>query len=162
MDFEALPVIFFRWLHVMTAAVAIGGVVFIRLILPVGLKQLDPESARSVLLKCRRVFKMVIHTAILFLLVSGSYNGWRNWAAYKNAVPLSHAFFGIHVLLGLIVFTIALFVLAGREPPRSHKKLMLVNIVLLVLVVAAASTLKWVREHPKLNTSPTLLVLPGH
>ena len=56
-------------------------------------------------------------------------------------------FFGLHVLLAIAVFTISLILLAGKEPPLTHKKWMTVNLVLLMFVVAAASTLKWVRDH---------------
>ena len=158
MNAQALLIIFFRWLHVITAMVAFGGLVFIRLILPVGLKVLEPELAMTVLLRCRRVFKIVIHSSILLFLISGTYNAMTNWGAYKNSVPLSHAFIGVHVLLALVVFGIALFVLAGKQPPKNHRKLMLINIVLLLLAVAAASTLKWVREHPTKSSTPAIVM----
>jgi uncharacterized membrane protein len=136
-----------RWLHIIPACLAIGGAVFIRFILPVGLGILEPEQQKAVYLRCRRVFKMLIHTSILLLLLSGTYNAIANWPKYKLAVPTSHMFFGLHVLLGLAVFTISLILLAGKEPPQMHKKWMAVNVVLMMLVVAAGSTLKWVRDH---------------
>jgi heme A synthase len=118
-----------------------------RLVLPVGLAVLDdPQQRQRVFLRCRRVFKMVIHTCILLLLISGSYNAWRNWGAYHEAIPLSHAFFGLHVILALLVFGISIAVLMGHEPPASHRSLMAVNLILLALVVAAGSSLKWVRD----------------
>jgi heme A synthase len=69
---------------------------------------------------------------------------------------LGHGLFGVHLLLALIVFGIALWLLAGKEPPANHKKWMAVNLVLMLLAVAAASTLKYVREHagtPAMTTS---------
>jgi uncharacterized membrane protein len=144
----AFLTVLFRWLHIIPACLTIGGAVFMRLILPVGLAVLDdPQQRQAVFLRCRRVFKMVIHTCILLLLVSGSYNAWRNWGAYHEAIPMSHAFFGLHVILALVVFGISIAVLMGKEPPASHQKLMALNLILLALVVAAGSTLKWVRDN---------------
>ena len=139
--------VLFRWLHVIPACLVIGGVFFMRFILPAGLALLPPEQQKPVFLKCRRIFKFVVHPSILLFLISGTYNAMANWAAYGNAKPLSHAFFGLHVLLAAAVFTIALVMLAGKEPPKPHKQWMTVNFVLLLLVVAAAGALKWVRDH---------------
>jgi uncharacterized membrane protein len=141
-----------RWFHVIAACVAIGGAVFIRFILPAGLKLLESEQQKAVYLRCRRVFKMMVHTCILLLLLSGTYNAIANWQKYKLVMPTSHMFFGLHVLLGLAVFTISLILLAGKEPPPMHKKWMAVNVVLMMLVVAAASSLKWVRDHAPVVT----------
>ncbi len=152
--------ILFRWLHIIPACLSIGGVFFMRIILPVGLTVLPPDQQKAVFLRCRRVFKFVIHPSILLFLISGTYNAMANWNAYHRAVPASHAFFGLHVLLAVIVFTIALILLAGKEPPVMHKKWMTVNLALLMFVVAAGSTLKWVRDHtppaPVATTQPVL------
>jgi uncharacterized membrane protein len=143
-------IILFRFLHVATACVAVGGVFFIRVVFPVGLKSLDSESSRTVLLRTRRVFKMVVHTCILLLLISGTYNAILNWSGYTQAGPgVGHGLFGLHLLLALIVFGLALWMLAGAEPPADHQKWMAVNVVLVFLTIAAASTLKYVREHAK-------------
>jgi uncharacterized membrane protein len=154
-------IIFFRWLHVATACVALGGVFFMRVVFPIGLKTLGAESAHKMLLRTRRAFKMVIHPCILFLLVSGTYNAVLNWHAYTAAGPgLGQGLFGVHLLLALIVFGIALWLLAGAEPRPNHKKWLGVNLVLMLLAVAAASTLKYVREHPSIPRTPDTVVMP--
>ena len=143
-------VILFRFLHVATACVAVGGVFFIRVVFPVGLKSLDSESSRTMLLRTRRVFKMVMHTCILLLLISGTYNAVLYWPGYTQAGPgIGHGLYGLHLLLALIVFGVALWMLVGAEPPADHQKWMAINVVLVFLTVAAASTLKYVREHAK-------------
>jgi uncharacterized membrane protein len=150
MDPHALLVILSRFLHIAAACVAVGGVFFIRIVFPVGLKSLDSEPARATFLAVRRVFKMVVHTCILLLLISGIYNAIQNWHGYTQAGPgVGHGLFGLHLLLALSVFTIALWLLAGAEPPANHKRWMGINVVLVFLTIAAASTLKYVREHAK-------------
>ena len=156
-----LLIIFFRWLHVATACVAVGGVFFMRVVFPIGLKTLDGEPAHAMFLRTRRAFKMVIHPCILFLLISGTYNAVLNWHAYTTMGPgLGHGLFGIHLLLALIIFCIALWLLAGAEPPVNHKKWLGVNLILMFLAIAAASTLKYFRDHPPQPSTPYPVVMP--
>jgi uncharacterized membrane protein len=138
--------IFFRWLHIVTACVALGGVFFMVVVLPIGLRSLDAVVRDEVRLRFRRVFKIVIHACILFFLISGLYNAIINWPAYKAGVPLTHALLGAHILLALIVFAVALVLLAGKLPRRGARGWMAINLILLLTTVAAASSLKWARE----------------
>jgi uncharacterized membrane protein len=138
--------ILFRWAHVFAACLAIGGAFFIRLVLPAAICPLDPENRHGVFLRARRGFKMIVHPVVLVLLLSGGYNAWRNWPWYTQDPPLLHGLFGTHLLLGLVVITISLVLLAGREPIRSHRTLMKVNLLLMALTILAASVLKWGRD----------------
>jgi uncharacterized membrane protein len=142
-----IDVISSRWVHVISACLVVGGVFFIRFILPKGLALLDETQAQSVLLAVRRRFKMLVHTVILLLLLSGIYNTYLAWDKYNLDKAVLHALWGTHVLLAALVFTISLYVLAGPQPPKTHRKLMAINFVLLLCVVAAASSLKWARER---------------
>ena len=151
MHLTALLGIFFRWLHVSTAAVAIGGVFFMRVVVPIGLSGLDPDSRHKVMLRLRRGLKMVIHPCILLFLISGIYNVCIGWYRYSvpGVRPLGQALIGTHMLLAVIVFTISLILLAGAEPKPWAKTGMTLNLILLFLTIGAASAVKWVREHPK-------------
>jgi uncharacterized membrane protein len=144
---HALLVIFFRWLHVASATIAIGGVFFMRILVPIGLVQLEPNQREAVFLKLRRVFKMAIHSCILFLLISGIYNSMGNWAAYQQVPAASQPLWGTHVLLAAIIFAIALYVTAGAKPPKIHAKLMIVNLILMAITLAVAAGLKYVRDN---------------
>jgi uncharacterized membrane protein len=169
---HALEIIFFRWLHIFAACLAVGGAFFMRLFVPIGLKSLDPETRQTVFLKLRRAFKMLIHTCILLLLVSGIYNTVGNWPAY-NQIPLrAHPLWGVHVLLGLTVMGIALYVLAGKAPPKSHARWMLLNLLLMAAALGAAAALKYVRDNRRppappppaqvtLNTNSTSTAAPS-
>jgi uncharacterized membrane protein len=144
-------VILSRWLHVVAACLVIGGVFFTRLVLPQGLSILEPDLQTAVLLRTRRAFKMVIHSSILLLLLTGTFNGYLALPTYNLNPPLLHSLLGLHVLLGLIAFALVLYVLAGKRPPPSHRMIVAVNLAVLLLAVAAASTLKWAREKTVLN-----------
>lgn len=146
--------VFFRWLHVIAACLAIGGAFFLRIIVPFGLSTLDPEHREGAFLRMRRGFKFVVHGSVLALIVSGVYNTLKNWEAYKIKLPgqpvpkaVVHGLFGSHLLLGVAIFAISIVLLAKREPPRSHRTWMKVNIALMLLTVAVASALKWSRDQ---------------
>jgi uncharacterized membrane protein len=139
--------IFSRWIHVVCACVAIGGFVFFRFAAPAGLRLVGEEQREPAMLAMRRVFKMLIHTVILFLLLSGIYNSYLAWDKYDLDKAVLHALWGVHVLLALLAITLSLYVLAGRQPPRAHLKWMAINVVILLLAVGAASSLKLARER---------------
>ena len=142
----AIVDILFRWLHVVSAVLAVGGAFFLLVALPRGIGPLDSEQREAVFLRCRRAFKFVVHPSILGLLVSGVYNTYRNWDWYLVNPKLMHAFFGVHLLLALVVISISLWLLAGREPKRGHRTWLKANVFLMLLTIAAASSLKWARD----------------
>lgn len=151
--------IFFRWLHVVTACVVFGSAFFMRILLPIGLRGLDPEVREATFLRLRGAFKMVVHSGIALFLISGIYNTLRNWHTYNQWPGVTHGLFGLHLLLALTIFTISLILLAGSKPIQGHARWMKINIILLFLAVAVASTLKWAREyahdHPRMNHAAT-------
>ena len=140
-------IILSRWLHVMSAILVIGGTFFMRVILPLGLAQADPASREAVFLRCRRVFKMLVHTCILFLILSGVFNTMRAWNDYRLNRPLMHGLWGPHVILGATAMVIALILLAPKQPPKWHKTGAAINLVILFMAVALASTLKYVHDQ---------------
>jgi uncharacterized membrane protein len=150
-----------RYLHVVAACLAVGGAFFIRVILPIGMRDLDPENRDRVFLRSRRGFKMLFHPAMLAFIVSGVYNAWKNWPQYKVNHALLHGLFGTHLLLALAIFTISIVLLKGVEPPRKHRGWMKVNVALMLLTILVASTLKWAREHEnRRGTTTTLTTAP--
>jgi uncharacterized membrane protein len=138
--------ILMRYLHVVAACLAVGGAFFIRFLLPVGPRDLDAETKEHVLLRSRRVFKMVVHSSILAFLVSGTYNAIKLFPQYRANRPLLHGLWGSHLILALAIFTISIILLRGVEPPRNHRRWMKINIVLMLITILVASSLKWARE----------------
>jgi uncharacterized membrane protein len=154
MHTHAILVIFFRWLHVTTACLVIGGTFLIRMLVPRALSVLPEEQRTQVFLRLRRGFKRLIHTSILFLVVSGICNSVWNWPAYHRIPGLAQPFWGTHVLLALGVFAILLKVLAGREAAPKQRGWMTINLILMAMLLAAAAGLKYVRDnHPRNSTN---------
>lgn len=134
-----------RYLHIMSAVLAVGGAFFLLVLLPGGLRLVDEPRRDEVLLKIRRAYKLTVHPCILGLLVSGVYNTVRLWPAYKLNTARHHSLWGPHLLLGLAVMGISLWLLAGSSLRTNHRKWLKVNIALMFVVVLLSSTLRWVR-----------------
>jgi uncharacterized membrane protein len=141
-------VIAVRYIHIVTACILFGGAFFYRVLLPIGIRGLDPQTQQAVLIGSRRPFKMVVHTAFLLLLLTGIYTAVLYWPIYTLWPAVMHGLFGLHLLLGLGALVLLMIVTAGAEPLRSYKSIAKVALVLLFLAVLASSTLKWEREHP--------------
>jgi hypothetical protein len=127
-----------------------------RLILPHALGRLDETQRADVLLHLRRRFKYVVHTAILLFIVTGAFNAIVAWPHYRAGLPLTHALFGVHLLLGLAIFVVSIMLMRGVEPPQNMRALLATNLLLLLLTIAAASSLKYVRDNlPRPDAAPT-------
>ena len=104
-------------------------------------------NSRLVAPQNRRKFKVIVHAAVTLLILTGAFNSWRSWGDYKLERGIMHALWGMHVLFGLIVIGLSISLLAKPEPPANHRKLLTVNVVLMLILVALASTLKVVRDR---------------
>jgi uncharacterized membrane protein len=149
-----LPVdIFSRWLHVSVAAILTGGVFFFAVLLPAAARGLELTERDALLLRARRALKMTVHSAILLLLLTGAYNAVRNWHTYNQFPGITHGLFGIHLLLALAVMVVLLVQLAGQVPRPAQLSALRWAVALLLLAIAAASTLKsareWAHDHPR-------------
>jgi uncharacterized membrane protein len=158
-------VIFLRWVHLVAACLMVGGIFFLRFIFPAASRGVDAGVGDLAVLRVRRGFKMVVHSCILLLLISGTYNAVRYWPAYTAmGAGLGHSLFGLHLLLGLVVFGIALWLLMGAEPPESYRKWAAVTVALLLLTILVASTLKYFREQSTAtrlpNPAPVSVTVP--
>lgn len=109
MSNELIPVLIMRWIHVGTAVVVAGGVVFYCLVFnPVARKVLSQEERDKLWEPLMRRWKMFIHPPIILFLVSGFYNYMFVTARLHEGQGLYHALFGMKFLLALGVFALAI------------------------------------------------------
>ncbi len=132
-----------RWVHVISACVLIGSLFFHAVILPGG--GLESAEWETALRRWRRGLKMTVHVTLLLFLVTGVYNTLANWPIYTRYPGFMHGLFGLHLLLGLIALTLLMVMLAGREAKATRAGWARGALILLMLGVAAASTLKSAR-----------------
>lgn len=141
-----IPVIVSRWLHLAAVITAIGGTVFLRMVLhPSAASSLAPETHDALRAAVVRRWARVVHVCILFIILSGIYNAIVMFPKHSGQ-PLYHALFGVKVLLALVLFFIAIAV-TGRNPAfaviRARGPMwMAVNIALAAVIVLISNILK--------------------
>jgi len=145
---NSVLIVILRWLHIIPAAIAIGGSIFMRFVLPAAIRPLPQEQGQEVFLRARRVFKIMVHASILFLILSGVINSIRFYPQYVQHRPVAIGLWHTHMFLAVIVFVISFWSLAGKQPPASHRAVGMVSVILLLLLVAVSSTLQYVRQTP--------------
>ncbi|GMU24508.1 MAG: hypothetical protein AMXMBFR13_45820 [Phycisphaerae bacterium] len=145
-----VPVILSRWLHLAAVIVAIGGTVFIRFVLHpssrAALSQDTHAALRQVLI---RRWARFVHTCILFIILSGTYNAIVQFPLHKpveGEPPLYHILFGIKLLLALALFFIAIAVtgrsLAFEGMRRQMPRWLAVNAAIAAVIVLISNVLK--------------------
>ncbi len=136
-----------RWVHVLSAVIAIGGAVFMRFVLmPAAREALSDDQLTALREKVMGRWRKVVMVVIVLLLVSGFLNFmWVGVPKAKEVGASYHAIFGIKFLLALGVFFLA-SVLAGRseatEKFRANApKWLAVTVALGVVVILLAGIL---------------------
>ncbi len=104
-----------RWIHIFSVIVAVGGTFFLRVVLhPTAKANIPPEVGSQFSPALIRRWARVVHTCILLIILSGTYNSIIQFPLHKGQ-PLYHAIWGVKVLLALGLFFIAIAV-TGRSP----------------------------------------------
>ena len=147
MEFD-YPGILFRWLHILAAIVAIGGMAFCRLALMPALKTLESDQRKQIHEAIRARWSKVVAGSIGLLLVSGGYNIWATIKAdyYKGLPDYYIHVFAVKFVLAFGIFFIA-SALSGRgkatEKIRQNGGFWLtVNLVLALILVCLSGVLR--------------------
>jgi hypothetical protein len=136
-----------RWIHIFSVVTAVGAVVFMRLVLIPSLATL-PEEARSLLQKSLAVrLRILIHSAIGGILVSGLYNTHLLW---KTSISPYVYVYALKVGLALIIFWVGIS-LTSSSPKQAtfqanRKKWLTVNLALASLVIALSAYLRTLHQ----------------
>ena len=144
-----LPLVM-RWLHILAAITAVGGSLFMWLVLiPSAGRALDDAAHTHLRQEIRARWQRIVHTCILLFLVSGFYNYFAVTRHLHDGQALYHALFGVKFLLALGVFALALLLTSSRSATasiRARNRLWLG--VLLVLAVAVVLMSGYMRAMP--------------
>ena len=105
-----------RWIHVLSAVIAVGGMLFMRFVLmPSARETLTDEQLSALRESVIGRWRKVVLVVIVLLLVSGSVNFlWVGMPKAKEVGPSYHSLFGVKFLLALGVFFLTA-VLTGRS-----------------------------------------------
>jgi uncharacterized membrane protein len=99
-----------RWLHIISAVFAVGGILFYYFIyMAVSTKALSEDVASSLRSALMKRWKPFLHPTIIIFLVTGFYTYMMVGHPMHDEQPLYHALFGVKFLLAIVVF--ALFII---------------------------------------------------
>jgi len=137
--------VLFRWIHIGTAIVILGGSVFLRFVLRPAAAHMPEAEHHQLKTEVLDRWKRFVHAGIGLFLLSGFYNYIRAMPLHKGD-GLYHALIGTKILLALAVFVLASG-LVGRsalfEPLRKHSpRWLLVTILLSVVIVGISGYVK--------------------
>jgi uncharacterized membrane protein len=140
--------VFFRWMHIGTAIVVLGGSVFMRFVLMPAAAALPDEEHTALRQRVMGRWKKFVMIGIALFLISGFYNYLVVARPKHEGDKLYHPLIGTKILLAFAVFFLA-SALTGRSAAfegirRNNKKWLLVTIVLAAIVVAISGVLKFV------------------
>ena len=147
-----------RWIHVGTAVVLVGGLVFLRFVLGPAAAQLPDEAHAKLKELVSARWKKFIHGGIALFLLSGFYNYLVIQAPLHKGDKLYHALMGTKILLALAVFYLS-SALIGRSKAfagmRTNPKLWQGIIIVLAAVIIGISGFVKVALKP---TTPAVVV----
>ena len=98
--------IIMRWLHLASVITVVGTVVFLRLIIKPAIGNFSEEKRLSVLNSLQYRLKILLHSAIAGILISGLYNTHLIW---KTTESTYHNMLLFKILLALIVIILAIY-----------------------------------------------------
>lgn len=129
-----------RYLHIVSAVVAVGSLCFIPFVLKPALRLVEDNLRQTIETVITNRFHTLLWICIVGLTVSGAYNWWLNAPLYRAVGPLGNSLLGTKVLLALIMFA----VVAGRTAGllKNVKLWQMVNIHLAAAVILLGSILR--------------------
>lgn len=136
----------FRWIHVGTAIVVLGGSVFMRFVLMPAAKELPDAEHDALRGRVMGRWKKFVMIGIALFLISGLYNyivvSIPRHKGDKDADKFYHMLLGIKMLLAFGVFFLA-SALTGRakafEGIRANNKFWLLLLIVLAFTIVAIS-----------------------
>jgi uncharacterized membrane protein len=113
--FDLTPLtVLMRWLHLASAAILVGGMVFARLAMTRSLGSLSPETRDEVAGRAAVAYRPLAIAAVICLVLSGTYQFYSS-----SGHSLRHnILFGLKMALVLHVFSAAILIVQPRNPRR--------------------------------------------
>ena len=131
-----------RYVHIVSAMAAVGGLMFFLICLTPAVRLLDDGFSESWMKVIRRRFVKMLWISIVGLLVSGVYNWMLSAGTYKAMGGIGNALIGMKALLALILFVVVWVGSVGLLKPRVCY---MINIHLAAVVILLAVVLRHAR-----------------
>jgi uncharacterized membrane protein len=122
-----------RWLHITSAVVVVGGVLYARFVIAPALATLAAQEQDTLGAAMAARYRSLLYLAVVLLAGTGLYNTIMN----MGRGPLYQSLLGIKLLLVLHVFAVGLLIVKPKNPKRSRQMTGLVISGLVILAISA-------------------------
>lgn len=159
MELQFLISLVARWLHILSASLAIGVPIYARFVLmPAMMSQLDDTQRAAFRETLHARWRIFVHVMIVIFLATGfwTYLGAQRWRDLEaSAKPRYHMLFGTKFLIAMGMFFIS-SALAGRSAAlagmRANMKMWLGVLIILGLCVVGIAGVMRFMEAPRSAT----------
>lgn len=158
-----------RWIHVTSAAVAVGVLVGVWWVFAPALQAATEREAGTIREVMERRLRTLLHVAIGLLLLTGLYNlvvVIPRADGLGGLKPIYHSLLGTKILIGLVVIGLA-EMLFSRSPRlerlrTARTRWLAITIALVLLVLLFSATLRRFWDlQPRLEAAPTRATAPN-
>jgi len=122
-----------RWLHFVSMATLVGGIIYGRLVLTSSLTTLAPDTRDALDANAASRYRPLVVAATIGLILSGAYNLLTN----PGHTPKYHMLLGIKLMLVLHVFAVAFLITQPKNPRRARMMTGTLVSGLLILAISA-------------------------
>ncbi len=159
-----------RYLHIVCTTLLVGGTLFYEMVVPIAIADLKHEQQLAIFARARWVFRRIVWTAAVVVVITGALSAFRHWEAYSTPEQLAEKYLRAsttqpttqqidpitpaihpgwwwlsHVGAGVLSIAIAFFLTVGRTPPANPVRWMRINLVVLMVVIFLGSATRHVR-----------------
>lgn len=140
-------IVVMRYIHIVSAVVAVGGMAFILFCVSPASRLLEENLRQSFLTLMHQRFLKVLWIAIAGLVISGAYAWLTLNDAYNQIRPWGQALIGSKVLIAIIIFVIVWLRSIGvvGKTPKGVKRVLMINIHLAAIVILLGAILRMLR-----------------
>jgi len=161
-DLEMLLTLMGRYLHIVAATLLVGGTLFYEMVVPIAIEDLIEEQKLLVFARARWVFKGIVWTAVVLIVLTGAVNTWDHWPEYARGEYVTATtsrpevasepaasrpgwWWAAHASTGVVAVLVALSLTMGSVPPARPIRWMRLNLIVLLLVMFLASATRQAR-----------------
>ena len=158
-----------RYVHIVATTVIVGGTLFFEMVVPLAIGELKTEVQLALFGRMRWLFRWVVYTCTIALIVTGSVSIYRNYSVLNgDFVRLldqlispekvqakqdesiwnrPKPWFIAHIAAGVVSIVIALMLVVGGRPPAKPLRWMRLNLLVLMLAIFLASASRGARQN---------------
>jgi hypothetical protein len=171
---ETLSDLFFlssRYVHIVATTIIVGGTLFFEMVVPLAIGDLKTEVQLALFGRMRWLFRWVVYTSTIALIITGSVSIYRNWSvlngtyirfleqtpgsspqkieAMQEASILNRPriWFIAHLIAGGLSLVVALLLVSGGRPPERPLQWMRLNLFILLVAMFLASASRGARQN---------------